>query len=181
MFKQFYDDFTYLPKRKFNAKYTVPVLIFFLACVLVGQLLSMLVPLSDLGKVSGHIVDMDTKVVSWSHSRFSSHDDPNYALFINLDNNQSYDIQNNIERKKLTAELKAGDFVTIYYPTEALKIMSAGMLEDVSQLERGRQILYSWKEQQNEVWFLVAMLVAAIVVFYLLMKHFRNSVDILQL
>jgi hypothetical protein len=178
MFKKFYDDLTYLPKKKFNAKYTIPALLVFLTCVLIGQFLSMLVPLSDLNKVSGHIVGMDTQITSWSRARYSNHSTPNYALFIHLDNSQSYDIQDEITRGRLGLLLKQGDDVTIYYPTTALKIVSAGFVRDVSQLERRGQVLYSWKEQQNGVWFIIGMLALAIVAFYWLKGYLRDYVDV---
>jgi hypothetical protein len=178
MFQTFYDDLTYLPKRKFNAKYTAPFLVFFLFCVLVGQLITMVIPLNQLNKVSGHIVNMGTVITSWSHSRYSNRSTPNYALAITLDNTQSYNIQDENTRANISSTLKNGDYIIIYYPTLTLNIISAGLARDVSQVEFGGKVLYSWKEQQNEEWFIVGLLVVAIVVFYWLIGYLRNSVDV---
>jgi hypothetical protein len=178
MFKTFYDDLTYLPKRKFNAKYTVPFLIFFLSCVLVGQLITIIVPLNKLNKVSGQIVNMRTVINSWSRARFANHSTPNYALAITLDNMHSYNIQDENARAYLGSTLKDGDYITIYYPTHTLKIIGAGLVRDVSQVEFGDKVLYSWKGQQNEEWFIVVLLLVAIATFYWLIGFLRNSVDI---
>jgi hypothetical protein len=178
MFKTFYDDLTYLPKRQFNAKYTLPFVIFLLSCVVVGQLITMLVPLNKLNKVSGHIVNMETVITSWNYSRATNHSTPNYALAIILDNTQSYNIQETNARTYLGSTLKNGDYVTIYYPTPALKIIGASFLRDVSQVELGSNVLYSWKGQQNDDWFMVVFLLVAIAFFYWLIGFLRNSVDI---
>ncbi|HEY2582101.1 MAG TPA: hypothetical protein VGI43_09845 [Mucilaginibacter sp.] len=178
MFKTFYDDLTYLPKRQFNAKYTLPFLIFFLSCVLVGQLITMVVPLNKLDKVSGHITNTDTVITSWSRARFANHSTPNYALAITLDNMQSYNIQEGSTRAYLGSTLRDGDYVTIYYPTPTLNIIGAGLLRDVSQVELNGKVLYSWKGQQNEEWIIVVFLLAAIALFYWMIGFLRNSVDI---
>jgi hypothetical protein len=179
MFKRFYDDLTYLPKRKFNAKYTVPFLMFFLSCVLVGQLITIVVPLNKLNKVSGQIVNMGTVITSWSWSRgFVGHSTPNYALAITLDNMQSYNIQDKNVRAYFGSTLKNGDYITIYYPNLTLKIIGAGLIRDVSQVEFGGKILYSWKGQQNDEWFIVGILVVLIALSYWLIGFLRNSVDI---
>ncbi len=178
MFKTFYDDLTYLPKRKFNAKYTVPFIVFFLSCVLVGQLITIVFPLNKLNKVSGQIVNMGTVITSWSHTRYSNHRTPNYALAITLDNMQYYNIQDGNTRAYLGSTLKYGDYITIYYPTPTLKIIGAGLLRDVSQVEIGGKVLYSWKTQQNDEWFIVGILVVLIASSYWLIGFLRNSVDI---
>ncbi len=141
MFKTFYDDLTYLPKRKFNAKYTAPFLIFFLSCVLIGQLITIVIPLNQLNKVSGQIVNIRTVITSWSHVRYSNHSTPNYALAITLDNMQSYNIQDENARAHLGSTLKSGDYIIIYYPTRTLRIISAGLARDVSQVEFGGKVL----------------------------------------
>ncbi|WP_158995465.1 hypothetical protein [Mucilaginibacter sp. L196] len=176
MFKQFYDDLTYLPRAKFSAKYTVPFIVCFLGIVLIGQLLSMFVTVDQLDKVSGNIVNVETNIIGYTHHRFDAHDSPNYALVITLDNMQSYKIQEEKTRFRLGSILKNGDYVSIYYPTTMLKILSAGLARDVSQVERGNEVLYSWKDQQNEEWFIVGFLIVAISFFYWSIKYFRNYV-----
>ena len=178
IFKTFYDDLTYLPKRKFNAKYTAPVLVFFLSCVLVGQLITIVIPLNQLNKVAGQIVNMRTVITSWSHSRYSNNRTPNYALAITLDNMQPYNIEDENTRANLGSTLKNGDHIIIYYPTRTLKIISAGLARDVSQVEFEGKILYSWKGQQNEEWLIVGFLIVAIAVFYWLIGYLRNSVEV---
>jgi len=178
MFKTFYDDLTYMPRRKFNAKYTVPALLVCLGCVLLGQLLTELVPLSSLDKVSGRIIGMDTRITSWSHERYSTHDTPNYALFITLDNDRYYEIRADDARAKLGAALKYGDSVTIYYPTSTVKVLSAGLADGISQIERGTQVLYSWKEQQTFSWYIIGTLAAVIAFFYWLMTYMRDCAEV---
>jgi hypothetical protein len=176
MFKTFYDDLTYLPRTKFSAKYTVPFIIGLLALVLVGQLATMFISVNQLNKVSGHIVDVETRIVSWTHHKGSFHDTPDYALVITLDNLHSYNVQETKTRFRLSSTLKNGDYVVIYYPTSTLKILSAGFARDVSQVERGNEVLYSWKEQQNDEWFIVGLLVAAIGFFYWMIRYLRDYV-----
>ena len=178
MFKTFYDDLTYMPRRKFNAKYTVPALLVFLSCVLLGLLVTEMVPLRDLNKVSGRIIGMDTRVTSWTHRRYSSRDIPNYSLFITLDNDQYYKVQSDDARAKLGAALKYGDSVTIYYPTSTVKILSAGFADGISQIEHGTQVLCSWKEQQTGFWYIIGTITAAIAIFYWLMTYMRDCEEI---
>ncbi len=121
---------------------------------------------------------MDTVITSWSRTRFASHGTPNYALAITLDNMQPYDIQDQNTRTYLGSTLKDGDYITIYYPTLTLKVIGAGFVRDVSQVEFGGKVLYSWKGQQNQEWFIVILLLVAIATFYWLIGFLRNSVDI---
>ena len=176
MFKQFYDDLTYLPRTKFSAKYLLPVIIGFLGIVLIGQLITMFITVDKLNKVSGNVVDIETNIVGYTHHRFDTHDEPNYALVITLDNMHSYNIQETNIRYRLSTILKKGDYITIYYPTTKLKILSVGFARDVSQLERGNEVLYSWKDQQNEEWFIVGLVVVAIGVFYWMIGYLRDYV-----
>ena len=176
MFKQFYDDLTYLPRAKFSAKYLVPAIICFLGVVLIGQLVSMFITVDQLNKVSGKIVNIETNIIEYTHHRFDAHDSPDYALVITLDNMQSYNIQETKVRFRLSSILKKGDYVTIYYPTSTLKILSAGFARDVSQIEKGKAVLYSWKDQQNEEWIIVGFLVLAIGFFYWMIGYLQDYV-----
>jgi hypothetical protein len=174
MLNQFYEDLKNLPKAKFNAKYTAPCLIFCLGIILLGQLIMIVEPLSQLNKASGRITDLTTRVLFYKTAKFSSQSTPTYGLVITLDNSHSYDIQDQSTMIRLEATLKLGDDIVIYYPTRAITIISAGLVEDVSQVERGSQTLYSWQEQKNEEWIIVGFLILAMGLFYGLMRHFRN-------
>lgn len=177
MFRQFNEDLTYLPKRKFNAKYTIPFLLIFLCCVLIGQILSMVVPLSRLNRAQGIIVNIETKIVSWHHSKGSFHEIPDYALVISLSNGRDYKIQDSKTMVKLNSTLKSGDNVIIYYPTKVLKILTAGFARDVSQVERGSTVLYSWKEQQTEEWFIVGIVVLFMALLYWLKRYLNDYME----
>jgi len=65
MFKQFDEDLTYLPKKKFHAKYTIPFLLCILTLVIIGQLILISFPLSRLNSVQGRIANVQTRIVSW--------------------------------------------------------------------------------------------------------------------
>ncbi|HEY4323274.1 MAG TPA: hypothetical protein VGN20_04790 [Mucilaginibacter sp.] len=177
MFKTFFDDLTYLPRKKFSAKYIMPALIFLLSCVVVGQLITIFIPLNQLNKTSRTIISKQTEIISRSHARFSQQGTPNYALVITLSDMSSYNVQEKNGRAELGATLKNGDYVTIYYPTSTVKILSFGLVQDVSQVERGGQVLYSWKQQQNETWFLVVVFLVLIAFFYWTMGYMRDYVD----
>ena len=177
MFKTIFDDLTYLPRRKFSAKYVLPVIIFVFAYGLLGQVITLLTPLQYLGKASGSIADIQTKVISWSRGRYSTHSTPNYALAITLDNEQTYNIQEEAARIKLGPALKSGDHITIYYPTLTQKILTAAIIRDVSQVEKGGTILYSWDQQRKEGWLLIPFFVLAISVFSWLRKYQLNYMD----
>jgi hypothetical protein len=177
MFKTFYYDLTYLPRRKFSAKYTLPFLIVFFLFLIVGQLITQFITVDQLNKVSGNITDIETKITSWSHTRGSSHDTPNYSLVITLDNSQTFKIQDYRYRAILGKILQKGDYVIIYYPTTTLKILSAGFADDVSQLKRGSQVLYSWKDQQQETWFLIATFAGLVVFFYWMRRYFQSYME----
>jgi hypothetical protein len=177
MFKTFYDDLTYLPRRKFSAKYTLPFLIVFFLFLIVGQLITQFITVNQLNKVSGSITDIETKITSWSHNRGSSHNTPNYSLVITLDNSQTFKIQDDRYRTTLGKVLQKDDYIIIYYPTTTLKILSAGFARDVSQLERGNQVLYSWKDQQQETWFLIAIFTGVIIFFYWMKGYLESYMD----
>ena len=169
----FPDDQANTPKNKPAAAYIVPVLVSFLGCVLVGQLILMTVPLTALNKVSGRISRLDTVIISYTHHKYSG-STPNYGLAITLSNNQSFRIQEIDGMADLDGVLKKGDFVTIYYPPLLLKIVSATLARDVSQVERGGQVLYSWKRQQSRGWYFVVFLAVITGLFYWMMVYIRN-------
>jgi len=112
-----------------------------------------------------------------AHNRGSFHDSPDFALVIALDNGMNYNVEEESARVKLSAILGEGDHVIIYYPTEILRILSVGYARDVSQVERNSQVLYSWKEQQTEEWFVVGMLAVVMALFYWMKVSFRDSVE----
>lgn len=173
MFEQFFYDHKHLTKQKFNAKYTVPVLLWVLGLVLVGQVIFILMPLSQNNRVSGNIQALNISIISYSTHRYTKAT-PNYGLLITLDNGITYDIQDHTVIYNLDASLKLGDHIIIYYPNTTLRVLSAGLARDVSQVQRGEQVLYSWKEQQHEEWFVVGFLLLAMGLFYELKRHFDN-------
>jgi len=167
----FSDDQANTPKDK--RTYIAPVLVGFLGCVLVGQIILMVVPLTALNKVSGRITRLDTVIISYTHHKFSG-STPNYGLAITLNNSQSFKIQEIDGLSDLDGVLKKGDYVTIYYPPLLLKIVSATLARDVSQVERGGQVLYSWKGQQSRGWYFVVFLAVITGLFYWMMVYIRN-------
>jgi hypothetical protein len=174
MFKQFFDDLAHLTKQKFNAKYTVPLLLWFLGLVLVGQLVFIFMPLKQNNEASGNIVALKIGILSYTSARFSNHSTPNYGLLITLDNGVTYDIENKSISYKVNASLKVGDYVVIYYPTKTINILSGGLASDISQLQKGNQVLYGWKEQQRQEWLVVLFILVSMGLFYGLKRHFDD-------
>jgi len=173
MFEQFFYDRKHLTKQKFNAKYTVPVLLWVLGLVLFGQVVFILMPLSQNNKVSGSVQALNISIISYTTHKYTKAT-PDYGLLITLDNGITYKIQEHTVIYDLNASLKLGDPIIIYYPTTILRVISAGLARDVSQVQRGNQVLYSWQRQQNEEWFVVGFLLLAMGLFYGLKWYFDN-------
>ena len=171
MFEQFFYDHKHLTKQKFNAKYIIPILLWILGLVLVGQVAFILTPLNQNNKVSGNIQALNIGIISYSTHKYSKAT-PDYGLLITLDNGVTYKIQDQTVIYDLHTSLKLGDRILIYYPTTTLLVLSAGLARDVSQVQRDNQVLYSWQGQQNEEWFIVGLLLLAIGLFYGLKRYF---------
>jgi hypothetical protein len=180
MFKKFYYDLLYSSRKKFSAKYTLPFLIALLCTTVIGLLATQFITISQLNEASGKVVNIERRVKSRSHNRTISGGayTNNYALYVKLDNGQTFDIQDNTIFQQIEATVHKGDDLTVYYPTTVLKILSAGFARDVSEIDRGRQVLYSWKGQQKDNWFLISFFAALIAVFYWFMRYLRNSFEL---
>ena len=170
-----FDNQANMLKNKTGAKYFVYVILGFLCCVLAGQVIMMMIPLSALNKVSGRITSIDTIIISYTHHKYSG-SSPDYAPVIRLSTHQSFPIQEIDAQASLYGVLKKGDYVTIYYPTTTLRIVSATLARDISQIERGGQVLYSWKGQQTGSWYVLVMLAVSIAFFYWISWYIRNYV-----
>jgi hypothetical protein len=179
MFKTFNYDLLYSSRKKFSAKYTLPLLIALLCIVLIGLLITQFIPVDELNKVSGKVVTIERRVSSRSHNRTISGGayTNNYALYVKLNNGQTYDIQDNNIFQQFEATVHKGDYLTIYYPTSTLRILSAGFARDVSEIDSSNQVLYSWKDQQKDNWFLIGFLAVVIALFYGFMHYLRNSFE----
>jgi hypothetical protein len=151
-----------------TAKYILPYVIGFFVLMLVGQLIGQLFTVKQLNKVSGKIVDLQTKLTYVSTARTGNR--RSYALFVTLNNGSVRSIQDEAAQEKLDTLLHVGNDVTIYYPTLLYKILSTGFVHDVNQLELGNQVVYNFDEQKKENWVLVGFSTVAAVVFYALRR-----------
>jgi hypothetical protein len=176
MFKTFNDDLTYLPKRKFAVKYTLPFIVAVGCLVVICQLTSLFVPLRQLNKSSGKIADMQIKVDYWTHQRgaLSSHYYPVYSLFITLDNMRTFNIENEEYMKKLQVALRKGDSITVYSPSLTYKLISLGFAHKVNQVEFDGRVLYSYDEQRKDEWFLISMFSIFTGMFYILLRGLKK-------
>ncbi len=144
----------------------VPYIIAFFSLLLIGQIAVQFMSVKQLKKDSGVITDMGIRVISWSHSRGSNHDNPNYGLLIHLDNGHMYKIENTAYMNKLDTVLHEGNAVAIYHPTIMLKILSAGFCHNVSQLERGNEVLYSFEDEKKDGYVLMVLFAGMAGVLY---------------
>jgi len=165
----------YLPRRKFSTKYTIPFIIFVCALLIIGQLIIQFIPVEQLNKVSGTITGLDTRITSYSHQRSTNTFIPSYSLVITLDNMRSYNLQETAYRNKLGPILHKGDQLTIYYPTTFCKVLSAGFIRDIAQIQSGNKVFYTWREQQKGNWLLIGMYTVALSFFYWFMRNIQKN------
>jgi hypothetical protein len=76
---------------------------------------------------------------------------------ITLDNSHSFTIMDKDDMAKVSSHLKRGDRVTIYSPSSLVKFLSYGTAHDVLQVEQGREVFFSWKDQQPKAWTLICI------------------------
>jgi hypothetical protein len=144
----------------------IPYIVAFFSLLLVGQIIVQFINIKQLNKDSGVITDIGIRIISWGHSKSSNHNYPNYGLVIRLNNYHLYNIENAAYMNKLDTVLHKGNVVTIYHPTAILKVLSAGFCHNVSQLERGKEVLYSFDVQKKDGYILMVLFAAMAGVFY---------------
>ena len=159
-----------LAVRKASAKYVLPYVIGIFTSLLIGQIAGEFFTVKQLNKVSGKITNLETKAVSMSGRRGRFSNRLNYALIITLNNNIPYYIEDDSARKELTILLHKGDDITIYYPTILFKILNAGFVHSVNQIERNGQVVYSFDKQKEMNYAVIFVFALFIGVFYVLRK-----------
>ena len=153
----------YLPYQKFGRKYLLPAFMVLLFVLMLGQLALELLSVKQLNKVSGTITGLQKeKIINDDNAKDTSR----FSLAITLNNNARYTIENADYASKLNSELKPGEEVTIYYPTQLIDILSATFAESVSQVEAGGQVLYSFESQKQDNWYIIGFCVVGILFFY---------------
>jgi hypothetical protein len=85
---------------------------------------------------------------------------------------QKFNVTDTTAKVKLASALSVNRLVTIYYPTSTEKILGAGFIRDVSQVEQNGQVLYSWRGQQNGAWLLIGGFMAAAIIFYMMRRYY---------
>jgi hypothetical protein len=159
-------------RRKQAVKYIFPLIIACFVLLTISQLILQLLPVSYLNKQSGQLTAITTRITSWRRGRGTSRSRPNYSLVLTLNNAQKFNIQDTLAKVKLGSALKLNAPVTIYCPTTTAKLLGAGFVREVSQVEQNGQVLYSWREQQKDARLLIAGFAIAAGIFYMLRRYF---------
>jgi hypothetical protein len=163
--------------HKATAKYILPYVIGIFLLLMVGQIAGTFFTAKQLNKVSGKVVDLQTQIIGQiRHRGIVSTYTPDYALTITLDNGTAYYMQDaDSTRQKLSTLLHSGDDVTIYTPTMLLKILNAGFVHDVSQVELGNQIVYNFDDQKKGNWVLAGICAVAAGIFFALRRSWLKG------
>jgi hypothetical protein len=161
----------YLNKRAAQRKqfvFLLPYIIAFFSLLLVGQIIIQFTTVNQFKKESGRILDLQTKITGYRRQKsvLGSTYKPMYSLVIGLDDLNSYNVENEADRKMLGGILHKGDSVTIYSPTTLIKVLSTGFFHPVSQIEQNGHVVYSFDEVKKENYVIIGLYTGFILLLF---------------
>ena len=161
----------YLNKRAAQKKqflFLLPYIIVFFSLLLAGQIIVQFINVNQLNKESGKILDLQTKITGYRRQKsvLGSTYKPMYSLVIGLDDLNSYNIENELDRKILGDVLHQGDSVTIYSPTTLIKVLSTGFFHLVSQIEQNGHVVYSLDKVKKENYVIIGLYTGFILLLF---------------
>jgi len=174
MFTALLSDWNNLTSKQFSAKYILPVVVLIFGLLFMGQVIVQFLSVGQLYKVQGRLVNMETKITSYTHHRGQRGSTPDYSLILTLDNSHSYYIQYIPLMHKLDTALHVNDNITLYCSTKLIKAISLNLIADAPQIEQGNKVLFSFDEEKHRALVLVAVFGMMTAAFGLMMYFWRQ-------
>jgi hypothetical protein len=98
---------------------------------------------------------MDLKVDYLTHRRKNVPPHAVYSLFITIDSNKMFNIENRAFMRKVNKQVHKGDHITVYYPTGIYKILCFGFAHKANQLDLSNRVIFDFSNEKKQAWSLI--------------------------